>query len=127
MNYDPAGNVTDVYTSQASSGNPRTCAGQTGGAHLTNRYQGDPGISCGAKTGELCSTLDAKSNVTSYSFDASGNVTRITPPSPLGATIVVPDNLSRTSSVTDGKGQKTTYCYDKVDRLVKLFFGASSA
>jgi RHS repeat-associated protein len=119
--YDPAGNMTDAYAGQA---NP--CDGQTGGIHANDKYQGDPGVSCGAKTGELCSMTDALGNITSYGYDANGNQISVVPPSPLGQTTIVPDGLSRTSSVTDGKGQNTSYSYDQLDRITQVLFNGAS-
>ena len=121
--YDAAGNLSDVYDGQASG-----CDGQTGGAHLANRYQGDPGVSCPpAKNGDLCSTIDAKGNTTSYGYDGNGNVTSITPPSPLGVTTIVRDSLSRVSNVTDGKGQTTRYSYDKLDRITQILYAGATS
>jgi RHS repeat-associated protein len=119
--YDTAGNLTDTYDGQSSP-----CDGHTTGSHFTNAYQGDGSTACGAKTGELCSTTDAKANRTAYGYDGNGNLTSISPPSPLGATSIVPDALSRPSSVTDGKGQKTTYTYDGLDRVTQILYGGAT-
>jgi RHS repeat-associated protein len=120
--YDTAGNLTDVYDGQTT-----LCDGHTGGTHLRNAYQGDTGVNCAAKTGELCSTTDGKGNVTSYSYDGNGNLVGVTPPSPLGATTIVPDSLGRPASVTDGKGQKTSFVYDKSDRITETLYGGVSS
>jgi RHS repeat-associated protein len=120
--YDTSGNLTDSYAGQTSP-----CDGNTGGTHVQNKYQGDSGVSCGAKTGELCSSTDGGGNTTSYGFDSNGNVTSITPPSPLGATTIVPDSLSRVSSVTDGKSQKTSYTYDTLDRITQLLYNGATS
>jgi len=119
--YDATGNLTEVYAGQSSP-----CDGQVGGTHVSNRYQADPGVTCGAKTGELCSTVDALSNIRSYGYDSNGNLTSVTPPSPLGNTTIVPDGLSRTSSITDGKGQNTTYSYDQIDRITQILYNGAS-
>lgn len=118
--YDAAGNLTDAYAGQVSP-----CDGMTGGSHISHRYQGDAGINCGAKPGELCSTTDADGNATTYGYDSNGNRVSITPPSPLGATTVVRDGLSRIASTTDGKGQKTTYSYDALDRTTQILYGGA--
>jgi RHS repeat-associated protein len=119
--YDTAGNLTDVYDGQ---NNP--CDGLTGGTHLKNAYQGDTGVSCGAKVGELCSTTDGKGNVTSYGYDASGNLASVTPPAPLGQTTITSDGLGRPSLVTDGRGQQTRFKYDKDDRVTQLLVGGAT-
>lgn len=117
--YDSAGNLTDVYYGQSSG-----CSGTKSGTHVSNAYQGDPGVtSCGGKTGELCSTTDAKGNTTTYGYDSNGNQTSVTPPSPLGATTRTFDSLSRVLTVTDGNGNKTSYTYDKLDRVTQILYG----
>jgi RHS repeat-associated protein len=112
--YDTAGNLTTVTTSLAS------------GASSTNNYQGDGTTTCGAKKGELCNTVDANGHKTSYSYNASGDLTKISPPSPLGATTIAPDALSRPGSVTDGKNQKATYTYDGNDRITQVMFNGTT-
>jgi RHS repeat-associated protein len=124
--YDAAGNLQTVYPGLTPSGTPPQCDGQTGSVAFTNAYQGDPGVTCGAKAGELCSTTDAKNNKTSYGYDSSGNVTSITPPAPLGATAIGYDGLSRVSSVTDGNSNRTSYAYDALDRIVQLLYGGAT-
>jgi RHS repeat-associated protein len=118
----PVGNLTSVNAGQPTS----PCGGLTGGVALSNAYQGDPGISCGAKPGELCSSTDGNGHATTYSYDGNGNLTKVTPPAPIGATTVVPDPLSRPSSVTDPKGQKTSYTYDKNGRITQLLFNGTT-
>ena len=81
--YDTAGNVANVYDGQTGA-----CSGMTGGAHYSNAYQGDGSTTCGAKPGELCSSTDPKGNVVSYSYDSHGNLTKVTPPAPLGTCLV---------------------------------------
>jgi RHS repeat-associated protein len=118
--YDAAGNQTDSYVGQTTP-----CDGLTGGGHTGLKYQGDPGISCGAKAGEQCSTTDALGNSTNYGYDANGNLTSVTRPNPLGATTVTVDPVSRVSSETDGKGQKTSYSYDQLDRVTQILFNGA--
>jgi RHS repeat-associated protein len=109
------------------SGHYRDCDGKTAGTHLIDKYQGDTGVpSCGGKPGELCSTTNGNGNTTNYTYDANGNLTTITPPSPLGATTIVPDSLGRVSSVTDGKGQKTSFTYDKADRISQILYNGTT-
>jgi RHS repeat-associated protein len=119
--YDPGGNLTDTYAGQSAP-----CDGQTGGTHTSTTYQGDPGVSCGAKAGEICSAVDGLGQTTTYSYDTYGNVTGITRPSPAGGTIVTVDALSRISSMTDGKGQKTSYSYDALDRITQILYGGAT-
>ncbi|MFI5934130.1 RHS repeat-associated core domain-containing protein [Actinoplanes sp. NPDC051494] len=63
---------------------------------------------------------DADDVRTNYTYDAKGNLTRIDNPSPLGDIVVAPDALSRMAERTDGKGQRTRYEYDALDRVKKI-------
>jgi RHS repeat-associated protein len=119
--YDTAGNVTDTYAAQIAP-----CDGHTGGIHTGSRYQGDPGVSCGAKTGQLCSVISGNGGTTSYGYDSNGNLTSVVPPSPAGATTSTVDALSRVLSVTDGKAQKTTYSYDTLDRVTQILYNGAT-
>lgn len=128
--YDTAGNLTNVYDGQSSP-----CDGATGGVNSCNAYQGDPTGTCGATatvsctnavSGELCWSKDGKGNKTTFAYDTNHNLTSITPPSPLGATTLVVDSLSRISSVTDGKSQKTTYSYDGLDRVTQILYAGAT-
>jgi RHS repeat-associated protein len=119
--YDAAGNVTDTYAGQTSP-----CAGDTGGVHTGTRYQGDPGVSCGAKTGQTCEVIGGNGGVTTYGYNSAGNVTSVTPSSPLGGETITYDALSRVSTVTDGNGNKTTYTYDNLDRVTQILNGGAT-
>lgn len=121
--YDTAGNLTDVYPGQTTS--PCNTAPPSG-THLINKYDGDPGVDCSPKTGQLCATINGRGYTTSYSYDSAGNLTRITPPTGLGATVITPDALGRPADVTDGKGQKTSYTYDGADRVKQVLFNGTS-
>jgi YD repeat-containing protein len=55
-----------------------------------------------------------------------GNLTSITPPVPLATTTITNDALSRVATVTDGKGQKRTYTYDKLDRVKRIDYNNSA-
>jgi RHS repeat-associated protein len=113
--YDSAGNQTTASTYNAD-GSPTSTSNTS-----TNHYQGDADgvstISCGARTGQLCSSVNARGNATTYNYDANGDVTMISPPAPLGHTTYSYDSLSRVTSSTDGKGVTTTQSYDADDRL----------
>lgn len=114
--YDSAGNQTTASTYNAD-GSPTSSTNTS-----TNHYQGDADgastTNCGARTGELCSSVNARGNATTYTYDAAGNVTMVTPPAPLGHTTYSYDSLSRVTSSTDGKGVTTTDTYDADDRLL---------
>jgi len=118
--YDAAGNETDIYSGQTSP-----CDGHTAGTHVSSRYQGDPGVNCGGKPGELCNTTDALGNISTNGYDTNGNLTLVTPPTPQAPTSIAVDSLSRVSSTTDGKGQKTSYSYDALDRVTQILYNGA--
>jgi YD repeat-containing protein len=74
---------------------------------------------------------------TQYGYDTPGNLTSIQPPTLAtgtgtqpGNTSVAYDAISRPCVVTDGKGQKTKYGYDPLDRttsITKYAAGATSS
>jgi RHS repeat-associated protein len=105
--YDAAGNPTQ--TSNAGTGDT---------THST--YQGDPGVSCGASPGEVCSQTSALGYATTYGYDAAGDITSIAPPSPRNATTSTYDSVGRTLTRTDGLGQKTTYSYNSLDHVTQV-------
>ena len=65
---------------------------------------------------------DGKNVRTTFSYDAKGNLTKVDNPAPLGDVLITPDALSRMQDQTDGKGQKTQYVYDNLDRIDKITF-----
>ena len=76
--------------------------------------------------GTVRCSIDANGNRTSYGYDVKGNLTSITPPVPLAPTTIANDALSRVATVTDGKGQKRTYTYDKLDRVKRIDYKNSA-
>lgn len=129
--YDATGNAKTVTPGLTPSvgATPQCDTPPSGSAAYTYAYQGDTGVSCNAKARQLCKATDPKGNVTTYGYDGTttGNLTSVTPPAPLGATAITVDSLSRVASVTDGKGQKTSYTYDKLDRVTRVTFNADTA
>ena len=99
VSYDANGNVDTLTTPLATQNQVQT-------VH-------DP-------AGLLISSTDPDGHLTSYGHDANGNLTSVTPPDPLGGTSVGHDQLSRISSVTDGKDQTTSYSYDSLDRVTRV-------
>lgn len=122
---DAQGNQTTYGYSTAGNLSTLTTPGAAGGT-LSNKYQGKTGVSCGVKPGQLCSSTDGLGHVTSYTYDTAGNLTKVTPPAPLGATVVVPDPVGRAASVTDGNGQKTSYSYDADDRIGEIRYAGTT-
>jgi RHS repeat-associated protein len=113
--YDTPGNLQGSTAGQGPS-----CTG-AGTTTSTNAYQGDGSTSCGGKTGELCSVTDGNGHVTTYGYDANGEVTSVTPPSPQGATTLTYDALSRPHTVATPTGT-ATYTYDVWDRITVVAY-----
>lgn len=131
MAYDPSGNLIYTYSGQSSP-----CDGHTGGTSICDAYQNDASGTCGAtsmvscpgaKPGELCWAQDADGHRTNFAYDPSGNLVSVTPPSPMGATQITVDSLSRTTSITDAKGQKTTFSHDNLDRIVQILYAGTTS
>jgi RHS repeat-associated protein len=113
---DPQGN-TLAYTYDANGNLVSTVDDLTTNNTYSYTYNSD---------GTLDTITDAMGGVTTYGYDSSGNLTSVTPPSPLGQTTIVPDTLSRVASRTDGKGQVTTYTYDDLDRITQILYNNGS-
>ena len=115
---DDAGNRTAM--TYDSVGNLTKTANTTGSSDTTMRettYEVAGGSRCGGYAGQVCSTKDGKGATTSYSY-TGGNLTKVTPPSPLGSTSYAYETLGRATSVTDGTGATTKYAYDSADNVV---------
>ncbi|MFF7849046.1 RHS repeat-associated core domain-containing protein [Streptomyces sp. NPDC007910] len=104
--YDTAGNTLSVTTSG------------TEGGQRTYAYNGAT-PTCGGFQGQRCTAKDANGKTTSFTYDTKGNLTKVTPPAPLGVTTYTYDALGRTATSTDGRGVKTLYTYDARDRITK--------
>ena len=121
VTYDAAGNPQTAYEGLTPSGG--NCNGSTGSDYAKAGYQGDAGVtSCGGPNGVLCTVRDPNGNTTTYGYDVKGNLTSVTPPSPLSAETLTYDSLSRVASITDGNGNKTTYTYDAMDRVTQVLY-----
>jgi RHS repeat-associated protein len=74
--------------------------------------------------GEQTSSKDARGNVTTTEYDASGNLKAAKPPtgSGLKETKVTVDSDSRPHVITDGAGHIETITYDKLDRVTQTAF-----
>ncbi len=105
MGYDTMGlqNATALPTNPATG---------TSWGSVTATYQGEAGISCGAKTGEVCSSTNPDGASTTYGYDSAGNVTSVHPPAPLPASTVTPDTLGRPVTTVDGNANTTRYVYN---------------
>ncbi|GAA3011781.1 hypothetical protein JCM13580A_62840 [Streptomyces drozdowiczii] len=93
--YDTKGNTLSVATS-----------GAEGGQQDVDYNSSSP--KCGGFEGQTCSVEDAEKNKTSFSYDAQVNLSKVTPPAPMGATTYTYDALGRPLTVTNGNGVKQT-------------------
>lgn len=108
--YDTAGNRTSSTD---------TTAGANTGVKRSSTYQGDSGVSCGGKPGQVCSATTGAGNTTRYAYDSNGELTSVTPPAPGTATTYGYDSMSRLTSVVTPNGVTVTYQYDMIDQHTK--------
>ncbi|MFF5251217.1 RHS repeat-associated core domain-containing protein [Streptomyces leeuwenhoekii] len=116
--YDTSGNL---LTSQDST---------SGGTAAKWEYTYNPRtgeMDCGGLPGQRCTATDPRGKKTSYTYDAKGNLTKVTPPSPLKPLTYTYDELGRQRTVTDGRGITTTYTYDGRDRVKSQTAGSAAA
>jgi RHS repeat-associated protein len=98
--YDSHGNLTDVNDAASLPRNK---------SHLTYNANGT-----------VASATDGESHTTSFGY-TSGNLTSITPPTPLQATTITVDGLSRVKTVKIGTtGVTKTLTYDTLDRVTRV-------
>ncbi|MFC8176170.1 RHS repeat-associated core domain-containing protein [Streptomyces sp. NPDC057325] len=116
------GEKTD-YTYDAAGNTKSVAVTGTGGG--TQSFEYNPATpTCGGFEGQRCKATtkmsSTKSVSTSFTYDARGNLTKVTPPAPLGVTTYTYDDLGRPASAKDGRGVTTLYTYDHRDRIVKV-------
>ncbi|MGW5367629.1 RHS repeat-associated core domain-containing protein [Streptomyces sp. NPDC004009] len=116
--YDTSGNLL-TSTDSTTSGTA---------AKWTYTYNPKSGtMDCGGLPGQRCTATDPRDKKTSYTYDSHGNLTKVTPPSPLKPITYTYDELGRQKTVTDGRGITTTYTYDNRDRIKTQTAGNSTA
>jgi RHS repeat-associated protein len=114
------------FTNQQKSVTYKDSTGTAIGGTRSSTFQGDgAGTSCGALTGEVCTTSNGNSNVTSYGY-TNGNPTSITPPAPLVVRVFTYDGAGRVLSAQDGRGNTAYYTYDGNDRITQVSYTAGS-
>ncbi|MEV4341021.1 RHS repeat-associated core domain-containing protein [Streptomyces sp. NPDC049590] len=113
------------------SGNLLTSTDSTSGgtaAKWSYTYNPKTGtMDCGGLPGQRCTATDPREKKTSYTYDSQGNLTKVTPPSPLKPLTYTYDDLGRQKTVTDGRGITTTYTYDNRDRIKTQTAGNTTA
>jgi RHS repeat-associated protein len=67
--------------------------------------------------GTIATSTDGDNNMTSYTYNALGQLTTVTPPGPRGSTTLTYDSEGRVQTSTDGNGNITTYAYDGDNRV----------
>ncbi|WP_344358281.1 RHS repeat-associated core domain-containing protein [Streptomyces gobitricini] len=105
--YDTNGNTQTVTTT-----------GTAGGQRSYTYNKATP--TCGGFEGQRCTAKDANGKVTSFTYDTRGNLSKVTPPAPLGILTYTHDGLGRVETVTDGRGIKSVYTYDTRDRVKQV-------
>jgi RHS repeat-associated protein len=75
--------------------------------------------------GQVEESVDANKHKTTYTY-TEGNLTKITPESPLGATTLTYDAVGRVHTVEDGRKNIATYTYDGEDRVTKVEYSDGS-
>ncbi|MYW00592.1 RHS repeat protein, partial [Streptomyces sp. SID3343] len=109
---DPNGNKTS-YSYDTSGNTLGVSDATTGGTGAQLTYTYNPAsATCGGFKGQRCTSKDANLNTTSYTYNATGDLTDVDAPAPLGDTVYTYDNLGRTSTAKDGRNITTTYTYD---------------
>jgi RHS repeat-associated protein len=82
--------------------------------------------------GQVASSTDPDGNVTKYKYSEvagheKGDLLKVEPPSPLGATELTYDALDRVHSSKDGRSNTATYTYDGEDRVTKVEYSDGSS
>jgi RHS repeat-associated protein len=76
--------------------------------------------------GQLTESTDGDGNKTKYEYNEKGDLVKIAPPGPLGATELTYDAIDRVHTVKDGRGITATYTYDGEDRVTKVEYSDGS-
>lgn len=114
--YDASGNLTKQ--TNVTGGNAQT--------EFEKTYDNSGRSVCGGFAGQVCTTKDGNGKTTSYTYDTAGNMTKVTPPAPMGATTYAYDSLGRVTSTTDGNSQTVAYSYDVHDHIAKQDYPTSA-
>ncbi|GAB7051442.1 RHS repeat-associated core domain-containing protein [Catenuloplanes indicus] len=126
LSYDDTAHPNSVTSSTDAQGNTMGYSYDSKGNKTATESAQYPGRKIDEKEynddGTVKWSDDAQDVRTSFTYDAKGNLTKVDNPAPLGDITVVPDGLSRMVEQTDGKGQRTRYEYDKLDRIDKVTY-----
>ncbi|MGW4310306.1 RHS repeat-associated core domain-containing protein [Streptomyces californicus] len=110
--------VTNGYDTSGNMMSQTDTTSGSDGAKWTYDYNPKSGtMDCDGLPGQRCSATDPEGNKTSFTYDSKGNLLKVDRPSAQEDISYTYDALGRTDTVTDGRGIKTVYAYDKRDRL----------
>jgi len=119
---DDAGNKTSMTYDAVGNLTSKTDTTATGGAALKYTWSvpgsTDNTKNCSPFAGQLCTITKGNGNVTRYTYNANGDLTKVTPPSPLGVQTFEYDSLGRMTASINGRGHRITYTWDNQDRKV---------
>lgn len=123
---DPAGNSSAYQYDSAGNPTQKTNTSASGAVEFKYVYESAARTVCGGHAGQICSATDGNGKITSYSYNSAGDLTKVTPPAPLGATFYVVDSLGRVTQTTDGRGDVYIYGYDVRDRNTTTSFSGGT-
>ncbi|WP_343244971.1 RHS repeat-associated core domain-containing protein [Streptomyces sp. SID14478] len=110
--------VTNGYDTSGNMMSQTDTTSGSDGAKWTYDYNPKSGaMDCEGLPGQRCAATDPEGNKTSFTYDPKGNLAKVDRPSAQEDITYTYDALGRTDTVTDGRGIKTVYTYDKRDRL----------
>ncbi|MGW7275033.1 RHS repeat-associated core domain-containing protein [Streptomyces sp. NPDC054864] len=110
--------VTNGYDTSGNMMSQTDTTSGSDGAKWTYDYNPKSGaMDCDGLPGQRCSATDPEGHKTSLTYDSKGNLAKVDRPSAQEDVTYTYDALGRTDTVTDGRGVKTVYTYDKRDRL----------
>jgi RHS repeat-associated protein len=113
--------------SQKSSEHTTTYGYDTHGNVTSSSQGGSETKTTYNSLGQPEKSIDGDGHEIKYEYGAtSHDLTKITPPSPLGVTEITYDSLDRVHTVKDGRGNAATYKYDGEDRVTEVEYSDGS-
>lgn len=77
--------------------------------------------------GEVTASTDADGHTTKYEYNATHDLIKIVPPSPLGVTEIGYDTVGRVHSIKNGNGVTATFTYNGEDAVTKVEYSDGSS
>jgi RHS repeat-associated protein len=120
---DPQGNITGYgYDSKGNLETVTNALQRTARTHYNANGTVDGALDFKGVVNHACDAHVPGPVTVCYFYDAKGNLTRVDNSEPLGDWSYDYDDLSRVETVTDGKGQVTTFAYDALDRITSITY-----